>query len=64
MIAIALYILGTMLSWKFWSFMIENKDVLNSFDEEQLKTISKNKTPIKLILSFVWPIFAIVIWFF
>lgn len=64
MIAIALYILGTMLSWKIWSFMIENEDVLSSFNEEQLKSISENKTPIKLILSFFWPILAIVVWVF
>ena len=60
MIAIALYILGTMLSWKIWSYM-ESKNML---DEETNKFDSKNKTPIKLILSFFWPIFAIVFWFF
>lgn len=64
MIAFVLYILGCFLGWRFWSFMIQNQNVLNNFDEKELKIISEHKTSIKLILSLFWPILAIVVWVF
>lgn len=62
MFAFILYVLGVLFSLATWSFMLDSPEILKNIPKENLESVKENKKMIKWILSFGWPIIAIVYW--